>query len=179
LLELRGPDLFGRRLAEPLPREPSTEEIRASQFQKNEPVKILSMGTQGILLSDPGQRNKAADVMVGNIRMRIPWDNLEPRGRGKPKPGSRPYATSSDHADVPAELNLVGKRAEDAEGLLASYIDRASRSGRPFVRIVHGHGSGTIKKIVRDTLRSTAYDLKYRPGTKDEGGDACTVVEFI
>jgi DNA mismatch repair protein MutS2 len=80
---------------------------------------------------------------------------------------------------VPNELNLVGKRAEEAESLLASYIDRASRSGKPFVRIVHGHGSGTIKKLVREALRATAYDLKYRPGTKDEGGEGCTVVEFI
>jgi DNA mismatch repair protein MutS2 len=160
-------------------KEPTPEEIRATQFQKNEPVRILSMGSQGILLSDPGQRNKAAEVMVGNLRMRIPWDNLEPRGRAKPKPGSRPYATSSDHSSVPSELNLVGKRADEAESLLASYIDRASRSGKPFVRIVHGHGSGTIKKLVRDALRSTAYDLKYRPGTKDEGGEGCTVVEFI
>ena len=161
-------------------KEPAPEELRAAQFTKNEPVKILHMGTQGVLLSDPAQRNKVAEVLVGNLRMRIPWEQLEPRQKPKPKPGSRPYATSSDYAEnVPNELNLVGKRADEAETLLGAYIDKASRSGKPFVRIVHGHGSGTLKKIVRDTLRSTAYDLKYRPGTKDEGGEGCTVVEFI
>jgi DNA mismatch repair protein MutS2 len=44
---------------------------------------------------------------------------------------------------------------------------------------VHGHGSGALRKMVRDVLRSTPYELKYRPGTKTEGGDGCTVVEFI
>jgi DNA mismatch repair protein MutS2 len=159
--------------------KPEEEELVASRFAQNEPVKISHLGTQGILLSDPAKKNKTAEVLVGNMRMKFQWEQLEPRQRGKPKAGSRPYATSADHADVPNELNLVGKVVDDAERQLASYLDRASRSGKPFVRIVHGHGSGALRKMVRDVLRSTPYELKYRPGTKTEGGDGCTVVEFI
>jgi DNA mismatch repair protein MutS2 len=57
-------------------------------------------------------------------------------------------------------------------------MDRASRSGRPFVRIVHGHGSGALRKAVREFLRKSRYDMKFRPGGPNEGGEGCTVVEF-
>jgi DNA mismatch repair protein MutS2 len=67
---------------------------------------------------------------------------------------------------------------EEAIDLLSSYMDRAALSGRPSVRIVHGHGSGALKKAVREFLKRAHYQMKYRPGTDAEGGEGCTVVEF-
>jgi DNA mismatch repair protein MutS2 len=152
-------------------------EKNAPVFEKNAMVNIPYMKTMGTLLSDPSE--KKPEVMVGNMRMKLSWDQLEPVAKQKPKAGSRPYATSSDHADAPPELYLLGKTVDEAEALLASFIDRAARSGRPWVRIVHGHGSGAVKKAVRDSLRKSAYDMKFRPGTAAEGGEGCTVVEFV
>ncbi len=167
----------------PTPKNPEPISERTSPeslvFQENHPVRIPSMQTEGILLSSPNDRKKPAEVMVGNIRMRISWDQLEPKPTGKPKTGSQPYATSSSHADVPPELHLLGKTVDEAQDLLAAYLDRAVRSGRPWVRIVHGHGSGALKKAVREALRASPYDMKHRPGTAAEGGEGCTVVEFI
>lgn len=152
-------------------------EHAAPVFQKNAPVNIPYMKTMGTLLSDPSE--KKPEVMVGNMRMKLSWDQLEPVARQKPKAGSRPYATASDHADVAPELYLLGKTVDEAEALLSSFLDRAARSGRPWVRIVHGHGSGAVKKAVRDSLRKSPYDMKFRPGTAAEGGEGCTVVEFV
>lgn len=170
-------------VAPPVPeRKAETKPVEqaAPTFQKNSPVKIPSLGTEGVLLSDPADKKRPAEVMVGNIRMRFKWEQLQPRALSvKPAAGSRPYATSSDHADVPPELHLLGKTVDEAESLLNSYLDRASRSGRPWVRIVHGHGSGALKKMVREALKRTAYELKSRPGTASEGGEGCTVVEFL
>lgn len=153
------------------------EEEEKPEFRQNAPVRVPAMHTMGTLLSDP--KDKKAEVMIGNMRMRFSWEQLEPVNAPKPKAGARPYATASDHADVPPELHLLGKTVEEAQALLATYLDRAARSGRPWVRIVHGHGSGALKKAVREALRASAYDMKFRPGTAAEGGEGCTVVEFI
>jgi len=158
------------------------EEEAAPEFRQNAPVRIPSMQTEGVLLSDPtdpNSRKRPAEVMIGNMRMKMRWEQLEPRAVSRPKAGSRPYATSSDHSDVPPELHLLGKTVAEAEAALGSYLDRASRSGRPWVRIVHGHGSGALKKAIREALRASPYEMKFRPGTAAEGGEGCTVVEFI
>jgi DNA mismatch repair protein MutS2 len=163
----------------PLPAPADEPVIR---FEQNGPVKIPSMGTEGVLLTNPNDlalRKRPAEVMVGIMRMKISWDQLEPRARSRPKAGSRPYATASDHAEAPPELHLLGKTVDEARSLLEQYLDRASRSGRPWVRVVHGHGSGALKKMVREVLRTTPYGVKHRPGTASEGGEGCTVVEFV
>ena len=160
--------------ADPVPvEEPET----ISAFRQNGPVRLLSMKTEGVLLSDPhAPRGKQAEVMVGNLRMKVNWDQLEPKAEKKVK-SSAPYRAYDDAA-VAQELNLIGKTVEDSLDEVASYIDRAARSGRAFVRIVHGHGSGALRKAVREYLKKSPYDLKYRPGTAQEGGEGCTVVEF-
>jgi DNA mismatch repair protein MutS2 len=161
----------------PAKEAPREEDEEGAVFAKNAPVKIPSMKTTGILLSEPDE--KKPEVMLGNIRMKMSWEQLEPMRRARPPAGSRPYATASDHSSVSPELHLLGKTVSEAEALLSSYLDRASRSGRPWVRIVHGHGSGALKKAVREALRSSPYEMKYRPGTAAEGGEGCTVVEFV
>jgi DNA mismatch repair protein MutS2 len=137
------------------------------------------MGTMGTLLSDPADTKRPPEVLVGTMRMKMNWENLEPVEAEKPKAGSRPYATSSDYSDAPTELHLIGKKVEEAKPMLEGYLDRAARSGRPFVRIVHGHGSGALRKMVREVLKSSGYEMKFRAGTPNEGGEGCTVVEFI
>lgn len=158
------------------------EEEAAPEFRQNAPVRIPSMQTEGVLLSNPadaGARKRPAEVMIGNMRMKMRWEQLEPRAPSRPKAGSRPYATSSDHSDVALELHLLGKTVDEAQTALGTYLDRAARSGRPWVRIVHGHGSGALKKAVREALKASPYEMKFRPGTAAEGGEGCTVVEFI
>jgi len=161
-------------------KEEKKEEAKSLDFTLNGPVKIPSLRTEGVLLSDPTHRKGQAEVLVGNLRMRFAWGQIQPREPAvKVKTGSRPYATSSDHADVATELNLIGKTVDEARDIVSLYLDRASRSGRPWVRIVHGHGSGALKKLIRELLSKSPYELKYRPGTASEGGEGCTVVEFV
>ena len=81
-----------------------------------------------------------------------------------------------DRAYCAPELNLLGLRVDDAIPRLEEYIDLASQSSLPSVRIVHGHGTGALKRLVRETLKGSAYGFKFRPGGKDEGGDGCTVI---
>lgn len=148
------------------------------EFQLNGPVRVLSMDNDGVLLSDPASRGKQAEVMIGKMRLKVAWDQLEPKAAAKPKAGSRPVRSYGESAEAAPEMHLIGKRVDEAIDMLSAYLDRAALSGRPSVRIVHGHGSGALKKAVREFLKKARYQMKYRPGTENEGGEGCTVVEF-
>lgn len=149
-----------------------------SNLSKNGPVFVKHLNQEGVLLSDPvGGKTKPAEVQIGNVRMKISWDQL--LGKKVPKKTSA-YGTSVLHeVSVAAELHLIGKNVEEARDLLLQYLDQAYRSGRPWVRLVHGHGSGALKKMVREVLQKSSYETKFRPGMSNEGGDGCTIVEFV
>jgi DNA mismatch repair protein MutS2 len=157
---------------------PLRAEPKKPEFQINQPVRVKSMGNDGVLLSDPAARDKPAEVMVGTMRLKVKWDQLEPKESAPPKAGSRQVHLSSEDISLPTEIHLIGKTVDEAMDQLAAYMDRASRSGRPFVRIVHGHGSGALRKAVREFLTKSRYDMKFRAGAANEGGEGCTVVEF-
>ncbi len=72
-------------------------------------------------------------------------------------------------------IDLRGARVDDALDQLDVYLDRAARSGGVLF-IVHGHGTGALKRAVRDHLRNVPYRLDWRAGGQGEGGDGVTVV---
>jgi DNA mismatch repair protein MutS2 len=158
---------------------PLRAENKGPEFKINQPVRVLSMGNEGTLLSDPANRAKPAEVQVGIMRVKVPWDQLEPKEVAAPKAGSRQVHLTREDSSLAPEIHLLGKTVDEAMDALGSYMDRASRSGKPFVRIVHGHGSGALRKAVRDFLKKSKYEMKFRAGAPNEGGEGCTVVEFI
>jgi DNA mismatch repair protein MutS2 len=91
------------------------------------------------------------------------------------RPGPSPAPTV---AAVSSELNLIGRRVDEALDLVDSYLDRALLSADGDVRIVHGHGSGRLRKAIREHLRDHPAAAAIRPGRKDEGGDGATVVSL-
>lgn len=165
----------------PAPPPERVEKEEVASFQLNGPVRVLSMDNDGVLLTDPtvdANRKRPAEVMIGKMRMKIAWDQLEPKAAAKPAAGSRGFRSYGDSAEAAPEIHLLGRRVEEALDLLSAYLDRAALSGRPSVRVVHGHGSGALKKAVREFLKKARYQMKYRPGTEAEGGEGCTVIEF-
>ncbi len=139
-------------------------------------VYVKSLKTDGILQTD--RQDKPAEVLIGKMKMRVPWHELKFKSESVEAPKRAAVVSQEGRPSIPAELNIIGKTVEDAEQELAVYLDRASRSDRKIVRIVHGHGSGALKRAVREFLQRSDYAVKYRPGERSEGGDGCTVVEF-
>ena len=115
-------------------------------------------------------------------------DELIALGEEKPKKTKkRPSAMSRQRrraaqqdvaaeAEAPAELHLLGVRVEEALEQVDDYLDQALLSSRAEVRIVHGHGTGRLKKAVREHLRGHPAVDSHRPGKPNEGGDGATVV---
>jgi dsDNA-specific endonuclease/ATPase MutS2 len=74
-------------------------------------------------------------------------------------------------------VDLRGKDAASAIEAAWNFIDRALLRGEPAVVLIHGHGEGTLKAAVRDALRSNCpYDVRFRAGLDQEGGDGVTIV---
>jgi DNA mismatch repair protein MutS2 len=75
-------------------------------------------------------------------------------------------------------LDLRGRRADDVLDAVDTYLDRAALEDRSPVFIVHGHGTGALKKIVRAHLAASSYVRRWAPGGKGQGGDGVTIVEI-
>ncbi len=76
----------------------------------------------------------------------------------------------------PIELDLRGCTGEEALSRLERYVDEAYRANMPWVRIIHGKGSGVLRQVVREAVQRHPLVASFRPGEEGEGGDGVTVV---
>ncbi|RTZ58518.1 MAG: endonuclease MutS2 [Gammaproteobacteria bacterium] len=77
-----------------------------------------------------------------------------------------------------AEIDLRGKTAEEAKEELLKFLDKAHLSGVSLVRIIHGIGTGVLKRVTEEVLEETPYVAFYREGTPSEGGAGVTVAQL-
>ena len=122
------------------------------------------------------------EVQVGILRVRTRLSDLELSGSTL-----EPSETSAPPADQTAtykpaspglELDLRGLRADEALDALDSYLDTAYLSGMPYVRIIHGKGTGKLRQVVRQALSQHAHVKSFEGGGDNEGGEGVTVVKF-
>ena len=76
------------------------------------------------------------------------------------------------------ELMLIGQRAEDALDKLDAYLVEAYSSGMPFVRIIHGKGTGRLRQVIREALKNSVYVSSYEEGRDKEGGEGVTIAHL-
>jgi len=131
-------------------------------------VEVVGRGIRGELLELAGER---ARLLRGGLKFEVPAAQLRlvegaaPAARGEP---AVRVATLPSSDEAGAELNLIGKRAREATDLLQAFLDRALRVGLSEVRIVHGIGSGALKRAVQEVLGDSPYCSGFRDG--DDGG---------
>lgn len=75
-------------------------------------------------------------------------------------------------------LDVRGERVDDALELLDAFLDRLLRDGRTRGYVLHGHGTGALKRAVREGLQQSRYVARSGPADPDDGGDACTVIDL-
>ncbi len=126
------------------------------------------------------QNEDGAEVQVGNFRVQVKLDELK-RALDK-EPARENVSTRLSIPDVESpgmEVNLRGMRADDALIQLEKYLDRAYLAGLPFVRIVHGKGTGTLRKLTRDLLREHPLVAEIREAGGHEGGEGVTIAKLV
>jgi DNA mismatch repair protein MutS2 len=122
-----------------------------------------------------------AEVQVGRFRVKTRLEELESKTVGGELPLAREGVPTLDvrHPSPGLELNLRGLRVEEAILRLDKHLDDAYLAGLPSVRIIHGRGTGTLRRAVREQLEGHPLVASYRPGDQHEGGEGVTVAELV
>ncbi len=122
-----------------------------------------------------------AEVQVGRFRVKARLEELERRAEGGELLPAREEVPPLDilRPFPGTELNLRGLRVEDTIPRLDRYLNEAYLAGLPSVRIIHGKGTGVLRRVVREQLEGHSLVASYRPADQYEGGDGVTVVELV
>jgi DNA mismatch repair protein MutS2 len=150
------------------------------QVRLGEQVHLHRLDTEGEVTALDADE---AEVQIGRLRIRARLDELGPPRAAPPEaPAVRPTRSTSTvrlRAEAPpAELHLRGKTVEEALLELERHLDAAYSAGMPFLRIVHGKGTGRLREAVREMLRGHPYVATIEPGGQREGGEGVTVVHL-
>jgi DNA mismatch repair protein MutS2 len=174
------------------------ERERRRAIRLGDKVRLRSLGAQGVVIA-LGQEE--AEIQVGMMRVRAQLSDLElptpsgastavqspkPKAQGQKGAETRPSVVdtgaSKSAISLPAspgmELDLRGQRADEALIELDRYIDAAFLSGMPFVRIIHGKGTGKLREAVRQALRQNPNVRSFEGGGEKEGGEGVTVAKL-
>lgn len=130
-----------------------------------------------------------AVVQVGSLRVRAGLNELQKRSRSQKRAIKRGHVRKyeSDASTISyqvgkspgLELDLRGERVESALERLEAYIDAAYTAGLPFGRVIHGKGTGALRKAVREHLETHALVSKVETAAPSEGGDGVTVIHMV
>jgi DNA mismatch repair protein MutS2 len=127
-------------------------------------------------------QNKQVEVQLGHFRATVPLSEVELRHKKKEADAAEEKPKSSlrlPPAESPGmELDLRGEIAGEALLRLDQYLDQAFMARLPWVRIIHGKGSGTLRQVVRQELQGHPMVTSYRAGETGEGGDGVTVAKL-
>jgi DNA mismatch repair protein MutS2 len=138
-------------------------------------IRVANTAIRGELLSIQGER---AWIQRGTMRFEVPTKELrrdDHDTRGAASPTKVEVHAGPSPADTSSEINLVGLRVREAVAELEVFLDRAVRTGYASVRIIHGVGSGALRRAVADYLSMSTYCSEYRPGDLPEGGAGVTI----
>ncbi|MGO9268588.1 MAG: endonuclease MutS2 [Candidatus Binataceae bacterium] len=147
------------------PRAESTEPLRAG-----DQVELGDIRGE-LLLIEPGK----AVFARGGLRIEVAPERL--RRVEAARPAAVPAAVTVTTARTPAsELVLVGERTSDALRRLEEFLDQAYLTNQSEVRVVHGIGSGALKKAIHDYLSTSPYSAGFRQAEPHQGGAGATIV---
>ena len=116
-----------------------------------------------------------ASVSVRGLTVKVKLSDLTLMPKIK-KPQAKVIAKK--YSRVPSEINLVGSRVEDALVEMEEYLDKANASRMSNVKVIHGIGTGILRKALRQRLAKLSYVKTFKDGDYYDGGSAVTIVEF-
>jgi DNA mismatch repair protein MutS2 len=188
-------------------RKPALSRVEGSKVERStshEPLKVgekvvlKSLGYEGTILS---MDEEQAEIQAGPLRMRVPLEELKrkekepsaisdqqsarklPSGSQSSIPSRYDVENRKSSIALPSspgiELDLRGQRAEDALEMLDRYLEKAAMAGLPFVRIIHGKGTGKLRQEVRAALKDHPNVLSFEEGGDKEGGAGVTVAKLV
>ena len=144
-------------------------------LQVGQSVEVLSFGQRGTLVEKVNDKEWV--VQMGIIKMKIAVEDLSPIAEAQ-EAKQQVIVKSARSSHVSSELDLRGKRYEEAMKDLELYLDAAILANYPRVTIIHGRGTGAIQQGVHKVLRSHRSVSSFEFAPMNTGGNGATIVTF-
>ncbi|HEY0547447.1 MAG TPA: Smr/MutS family protein [Pyrinomonadaceae bacterium] len=169
--------------------EPAFRTAAPRAIKAGDQVRLKSFGSIGIVDKISGDQ---AEVRVKALRFREKLSNLELVEATKPEietsRGARLRAMAqkrgtevrlrSETDDPRAEINVIGHTTDEAVDEADKFLDEAFLNGLQHVRIVHGHGTGALRRAIANLLKDHPHVERFSQAPQDQGGAGATVVEL-
>jgi DNA mismatch repair protein MutS2 len=162
----------------------STESVSAERLQPGARIRVRGFSKPVVLRRIDGS---SAEIEAGPLRMKVAIDEITGVEAEPPacKPGAPAFklqrVTVSAQGSAGAatdEINLIGMTVEEATERLDKFLDEAVLANRTQVRVIHGHGTGALRKGIGKFLSSHPLVEKHSFATEERGGKAITIVEL-
>jgi DNA mismatch repair protein MutS2 len=157
------------------PAEPPLDAIDWHRARPGDPVRIAG-GGRGVLHALPDQRGRV-QVTLGSARVTVAAERV---GRGDPVPRARNpkpavAVMAAEPEQRPGACDLRGLRVDEAQERLDAELDAATSAGTRRLLVVHGVGTGALRRAVREQLARSRYVSRFENAAPEEGGDGATV----
>lgn len=159
-----------------------TKKTKAAELHIGDGVRVLTLNLNGTVSSLPNARGDLY-VQMGILRSLVNIKDIELLDEpavttDTPQRSSTGKIKMSKSATISPEINLIGKTVDEALPELDKYLDDAYLAHLPKVRVVHGRGTGALRKGIHQHLRRLSYVKSFRLGEFGEGDTGVTIVEF-
>lgn len=163
----------------PAPAPPSKKRVRQMRdtLEVGDIVRLKSLGTKGEVLS---LDRKEAEIAIGRVHTRVSLADLELVEAREDKEEEAASSITINVAEAKSmELDLRGSRVEEGVAELENYLDSAYLANMPYVRIIHGKGTGRLREAVRQALSRNSHVSSWEEGKTGEGGAGVTVAKLV
>jgi len=162
--------------------EPDSLVEDAAHIEERDRVRIKALGQEGTVESIS---DGTYTVVVGSLRYRARREELQRVGSAEPRKSGR-------HTQLPQgitanlktdegftdEINVIGQTSDEAVDRIDKFLDEAFLAGAETVRIVHGHGKGTLRRAVRELLSGHPHIETFQAAPGDQGGAGATIAHL-
>jgi DNA mismatch repair protein MutS2 len=166
----------------------STEAVNADRLQPGVKIRVRGFSKPVVFRRLDGS---SAEIEAGPLRMKVALDEItgiettpQPSARGAVGAGLAPPASkltvTSQRSETGAsdEINVIGMTVEEATDRLDKFLDDAALANKARIRIIHGHGTGALRKGIGQFLSAHPLVEKHSFETEEHGGKAITIVEL-
>jgi len=171
-------------VAEPIVREMPSKRVRKPKgpLRLGEKVHLRSIDQDGVVTAIGEEE---IEVQVGRLRIRARNSDVVRNGVDESPQEEKPRKERSGRITLPSrvespgvELDIRGQRVDEGLDALDRYLEKAYLAGLPFVRIIHGKGTGRLRESVRQALGSSPHVKDFETGGRTEGGEGVTVAHL-
>ncbi|WP_017731816.1 endonuclease MutS2 [Nafulsella turpanensis] len=162
----------------------SSIKVVGGAIEEGDLIRIKGQQTVGEVMEIKG---KDAEIRIGSLKSKVKLNRLEKISRKEyrqetadveSKPAMRGINLNQRMADFSSQLDVRGKRAEEALSIVDNLLDNAAMFGAPELRIVHGKGDGILRQMIREHLKGYGIVASMKDEHADRGGPGVTIVEL-